>query len=594
MRSRDLRIVTLVALAFTWFPARARAADFTFGGKIQTDVRFRAQEKTVGSYVQRLDLPAGVSLNQNLINVKVGASVGAITGVAEIDFVWLGYSRGIDSVADLSANEKQNPYFLRPQALFLEGKDLLLEGLDLRIGQQLVQWGVGDQFNPTNTLNPNDIYDPLLFGQQVANLMARVDYTFKGRFTLSAVLVPIFKPAVLPSWAPIATAFTDRVPLTDDALRQRIQTEQALTGRLLGEAGVPGVHFPTVVSQAIPVLPETSFGNMQVAFRVAGVLAEQDVALSYYSGRTDLPQPFLNYTRMKRGQICNPVDPGQCVDGVLETETYLGYPRVQVVGLNAAGQMNPLGWISKKVKPLGYRLEAGLFFPQESSIALQNDRLDFGMFVQPAGEYDYSGKPYRPGDPRPMVVRSTPFAKWTAGLDYTFSEHIYANVQWVHGFADEFGAGDFISEGWSVREGGVTTTAAETLVRCYNPLAGVRSGEKCAREVLRPRLGDYLVLGVDLKFREERILVRLFTIWDLSGVTEDLWDPSQNRRVRIHHSLFTADGFSAVIFPELNYNFKNGLELGAGALLLLGKPDTKFGDPSTGGSLLWTRARYSY
>ena len=35
------------------------------------------------------------------------------------------------------------------------------------------------------------------------------------------------------------------------------------------------------------MVPDVSFENMQVAFRIAGALAEQDIALSYYNGRAD-------------------------------------------------------------------------------------------------------------------------------------------------------------------------------------------------------------------------------------------------------------------------------------------------------------------
>jgi hypothetical protein len=48
-----------------------------------------------------------------------------------------------------------------------------------------------------------------------------------------------------------------------------------------------------------------------------------------------------------------------------------------------------------------------------------------------------------------------------------------------------------------------------------------------------------------------------------------------------------------VLFPEFNYNFGNGLELGAGALVNIGKPYTKFGDPAAGGSVGFMRARYT-
>jgi len=75
---------------------------------------------------------------------------------------------------------------------------------------------------------------------------------------------------------------------------------------------------------------------------------------------------------------------------------------------------------------------------------------------------------------------------------------------------------------------------------------------------------------------------------------EDTWDDEQGKRVQRKISPLSAEGFSMVIFPELDYNFGNGLELAAGALLQLGKPYTKFGSPETGGSTVFTRAKYSF
>ncbi|MBI5480155.1 MAG: hypothetical protein HY906_14915 [Deltaproteobacteria bacterium] len=596
--SRTLPLaLSLSALVGLWLPGRAAAVELDFSGKIQTDLRLRPASIDVGPYYHQLGIGSGVALNQNLLRAKVVAKEGPFTGVADLEFVWLGYSREIESVTDLSRADKVNPYFLRVKGLFVEAKDLAVKGLDLKIGQQVVAWGAGDQFNPTNNLNSNDLYDPLLFGELVPNLMARVDYAFKGKWTLAGVLVPIFRPAILPGWGSIAMAFPDRVPLVDDGLRRRLQVEQAaIAGPLadaLAQIGGTAPRYGTVVAGATPVLPDTSFKNLQGSVRLAGVIKEQDIALSYYAGRTDMPHPYLNVSRQVPGRICDPLDASRCVDGTMQTSTYLGYPRMQVVGLNMSGQMNPFKWISKKIESLGYRLEVGLFLPQAASLTLLQDAIDMGSFYQqPAGEYAYGGKYVDASGNvirHPNVVDSTPFLKWTLGLDYTFNEHLYANVQWVHGFVDEFGAGDFIHQGWYAARGGITSQPADTLV-CLM----AQSGNNCAREILRPRLGDYLVLGVDVKLREERVLLRLFTIWALNGVVDDHYDEGKGRRVQTKRSMFTAEGFAAVIYPEFNYNFRNGLELGFGALVMPGREHTKFGDPATGGHLVFGRARYSF
>jgi hypothetical protein len=147
-----------------------------------------------------------------------------------------------------------------------------------------------------------------------------------------------------------------------------------------------------------------------------------------------------------------------------------------------------------------------------------------------------------------------------------------------------------------VRQSSVTTNEADTRSRCVlSPqLTLIGDGTKCAREVLAPKLGDYAVIGVDLKFLDDAMLLRLFTLWSMSGVTIDEWSEADKKRVTKHFGLFTKEGFSAVLFPELEYNFGNGLELGAGALIELGKDYTKFGDPAAGGSTVFTRAKFSF
>jgi hypothetical protein len=182
------------------------------------------------------------------------------------------------------------------------------------------------------------------------------------------------------------------------------------------------------------------------------------------------------------------------------------------------------------------------------------------------------------------VVDSIPFFKWVLGLDYSFGRHVYANLMWIHGLVDEFGIG------FAVRQGESLNDQAD-LLTCQT------SGDyrTCSsREILRQRLGDYVVFGLDFKFLDDRLLLRLFTIWDLTGIEEAEWDRRANRMVKKHSAFYSEKGFSAVIYPELGYNFKNGLEVGLGVLLQLGEEYTKFGDPAAGGSLLWTRARFSF
>jgi hypothetical protein len=579
--SRSFLFASLLLLGAS-HEARADELKYELSGKIQTDLRFRLQNESVGNYWDQASLPAGIERNQNLLTVKFKASYGKFAGVASADLYLNAVGTKLKAFDDLQKYNAVQPFSLEPQQMYVEGKGLFVKGLDLRIGNQIVAWGVADQFNPTNNLNPDDLRDPLLFGKQQPNFMVKLDYWVTKSFSISGVLVPVFKPALLPASAALGAADIGRMPFTDNTFRHRIESE-------FGYAASSTIGYPTVVSKLTPVLPDTTADNMQFAYRIAGTIGEQDLALSYYLGRTDFPQPFSNHTSQSDGQKCDPQKPTSCINGRLKTDVLLGYPRMHVFGLNAAGEFNPFKKISESIHGIGYRVEAALVVPAKSTLRLTQDALP--ALLQFAGEYDYAGTNKPGSGSPPTVVENTPFLKWTVGLDYSFGEHVYTNVMWVHGLADEYGAGDFMHEGWQVRQSGVVNPAGPVIQsRCVV----VKNGDKCAKETLLPKLGDYLVLGADFKFLEDAALLRVFTVWALSGVTFDTWDEMQQKRVRTHYSLFSKEGFSASIYPELDYNFGNGLELGAGALVLLGKSYTKFGDPAAGGSLFFTRARYSF
>lgn len=542
---------------------------------IQPDLRFRLEDKSIGQgFYDQMKLPAGIERNQNLIRGKLKLSYGKFGAVGQMDFVVNGFNPQIKDLSDLSRVEAQQPYRFDLQNLYVEAKDLL-KGLDVRIGQMVVQWGEGDQFNPTNNLNADDLRDPLLFGRQAGNFMVAADYWVKETLQITGVLVPLFRPALLPFTAPLGLAAVDRLPMTDEKLRHRYVGEMA--------TAVQG-GFPTVVGKVTTQLPEMTADNMQVGYRMALSVGEQDLSLSYYNGRSDFPQPITNHVSQVKQLKCDPNDASKCIQGMLLNDVTLAYPRMHVYGFNMAGEI-PLKFLSKNAKGLGYRIEAALVVPQRTEIQITTDQLDL-VVPQDAGEYDYDGDGKPGARLRPTVVEGTPFMKWTVGLDSFFGKHVYVNVQWVHGLPDEFGAGDWITPGVVVRES--SNLSPNPLSDCVLP----KDGTKCAREVTRNRIGDYLVLGTDFKFLDDALLFRLFTILDLTGYTITEFDVKSQQRTKKDYTLFSEEGFSGVIYPELNYKFENALDVSVGALIMLGKNYTKFGDPAAGGSTLWLRARY--
>ncbi|MBW2453619.1 MAG: hypothetical protein JRI68_03875 [Deltaproteobacteria bacterium] len=554
--------------------------EIEWSGRIQSDLRFRVDKQSVGGWYATQELPVGIDRNENIAGLRFQARYGDVSGVADLDFVLYGFAQDIEGIDDLSRREKTDPYRFEAHRLYVKVEDLFAPGFELRVGQQLILWGVGDQFNPTNNLNADDVEDVLLFGEQQGNFMVRADYWVDEDWSITGVLVPIFKPALLPRSGALALAMPDRIPIEDEYVRHRLHTE-------LGAARVLANH-PTVVREIGIELPEANLENMQASYRIGGTIAEQDVAFSYYRGRTDFPVPKRNHNTQDSTAACNPDDPTDCIDGTIDTAVTLHYPEMHVYGFNMAGEL-PTDKIADFLSAIGYRLEAALIVPTRAEMEIQMGDLDIAGFQIPAGEYDYNGRDDGIG-PRPVVVNDTPFAKWAVGLDYTFFENLYANLQWVHGLPDEYGAGDWITEGYAVRAGGVVEDDA-AIINCA--IVDV-DGTQCAVETLRPRIADYLVTGIDIRLLKQKLLVRLFTILDLSGVWTVQYDAVAGQRVKDFHGPFSDEGFGAIVYPEVNYNFGNGLDLGAGALFQIGKEHGKFGDPATGGSVAWARTRFNF
>src|SRR3954469_24093644 len=224
---RWLLAVAAVVVSIALGPSPARAdIDIKFGGQIASDIRFRIgganipAPDVVAPYPsqQRL-LKNGFSRNENLIKAQLSLGIAdKVKAVADVDFYWYGYSDLNDLNSD-TYHERVDPYRLQAPRAHVDIYRVLPH-LDLRIGRQVVVWGSGDKFNPTNNLNTLDLSDPLLFGKALGNNMIRADWNPWGDVVLTAVWVPIFRPAQIPRTAPVAITEPFRpAPVQETAFR---------------------------------------------------------------------------------------------------------------------------------------------------------------------------------------------------------------------------------------------------------------------------------------------------------------------------------------------------------------------------------------
>ncbi len=447
----------MVALLLGAWPLVARAdVDFKFGGMISSDLRYRLGGEEIPPQGTQVPYPSqerllkyGFSRNENRIKAQLSLTISdRVKAVADVDFVWYGYSDVKDIQAD-TLHDRVDPYYLEAAAAYIDVYRIVPH-VDLRIGRQVVNWGTADKFNPTNNLNTLDLSDPLLFGKALANNMVRIDYNPIADLVLTAVWVPIFRPAQLPRTAPLAVTEPQRpAPVQEADIRDA-----------LGQLAV--ANPPTQVN-VYTLQPETSLSNSQVGVRLGGRLWGQDLSLSYYHGRWGIPTPAW---------VTN--GPGGVVNvGVI-------WPKMDVLGFDWAGSL-------EKLRGLGYWFEGAVIFPQEVTYGVYNDTQSGAhqaVTFQPLPGGGHQVSIGTEAWSRGTVIPSTPFVKLTAGLDFTFNKYLYSNIQYVYGFIDEFGAG--------------TTSYAKP---------GAHIGDEPRTEA---RIGHYIVAGSDIKLFSDQLLIRLF------------------------------------------------------------------------------------
>ncbi len=389
-------------------------------GYIESDFRF-TPEKDV-------DFLRTESTASSRLSALFGRHVAA---VADARFVYTERSEAVD-FAGLTNRSLLDPWRLESDELFVEFRDVGVDGLDIRLGRQVVIWGSADRFHPTSNLNPLDVEDPLQFGAAVGNQMLLVRWRpdamageaenpWFDEFNLELVCVPVFKPAQLPESA--GFAFTDQDELerraTSPVLKELIDEQ-----KLKMQQGWTFAYEPTVQ------LPESNLQNAMAGARMSFRLMGVDLGFSYFRGFDDFP---------RAEKVTN-----ETLGLDVTSRVQLTYPRVQVIGADMATSLGFLGG-------MGLWAEVGMTFHDDLYRLIDTFPLDSGVV---------SEKEHSAGH----------FIKAVVGMDYSITPWWYVNVQYMHGFLDEFGA---------------------------------------------DQLKHYIVAGSDIKMARDKVLLRFFGIVSL-------------------------------------------------------------------------------
>ncbi len=517
-----------LAIALIAWPSTVVAqSDFEYSLRVQNDIRFEVdriwevvpdESDGVGSVVREGDTPR-YSRNEASLRVKMQARpVRRLRFVGDVELIWLNWSEESLSLAELTERSHLDPWRLEAHAAYVDLQDVF-PGFDIRIGRQKVLWGAADLFNPTDNINPDDLEDQLLFGDNIANEMLRLDYTllpdrldWLEEMSFTFIWVPVFRPAQIPPTTALSPYLSDPLDIIEDEEREASQRSRNVIQDWM--------YDPVVALD----LPEFSLANSQVGFRMMARMLGTDFSLSYYRGFDDIPV-------MTRVDIVLAED-----DEHWNTSVTMIYPRMHVFGFDINGQISWLG-------DMGYWFEGAIIYPERVPLEVSTfgpplfaqERLTVGTAVEPR-----------------------PFFKWTLGFDHSLGEHVWIDVQWVHGFMDDFGA---------------------------------------------THLNDFLVAGLEVKLWSDRLLLRFFGLLQLD------WIDDAFRGDPYSHEL------SASLRPSIRLNPWGSVELEVGAMIPMGGYETEwetgsedsalhseapygggrsyFGSPTGGSTTVYLRVRAS-
>jgi hypothetical protein len=441
---------TLICLGVLVLPSTLHAdTEFDYRGYLESEIRMILPGKsTFKSY--------RFHRNENTLAFTGGVLGEKVEGIFDLSIIYTGLPQH-ERMSDLLDRTKIDPYRWESRALYISFTDFLFEGLDLRVGRQIIQWGAADRFNPTNNLNPYDFEDPILFGTQIANQMVSLSYTAPwsvyrdgltifDEFTLQAVVVPIWRPSMLPDSSLLP--FLDPELFATFVHSQTMKDLAGIQGAFVEAGGI--FNYNLLVDNPTPDLE-----NMQYGGRMSFTLLGFDLSASYYQGFEDtvapqslnaeLPALFasvdlstLDAATIQAIKDLIAVTDMSTLDPI-PTTIVLGHTRVKTVGADMATSLDALGG-------LGLWAEFAFTWHEKMTIDMST-----GADVTTVTESD-----------------AGTYWKVAAGMDYSLTSWWYMNVQYLHGFVDEVGS-------WTIK--------------------------------------DYLVAGMDFKLFQEQATLRLFGIY---------------------------------------------------------------------------------
>ena len=414
----------------------AMAQEFSYKGYVLSDLHM-----TVPGTDRPGDVdPVRFDRMDNTFKFTGNFSWETVDVTADISLTYTGKS-DVYELETLRRRTKVDPIEFESEALFIRFSDFIIDGLDVRLGRQIIDWGAADRFNPTNPINGLDLEDYQDFGRRVANEMINVtfapDWEIEGEetpvfseFQFQVVWVPRFRSGLIPESSEYVFGGPNQF--------RRFAKSKVLNNLVdLQELFVD--YGGSILYDVKVHEPGDSIENSQVGLRLGFSLYSVDIDFYGYYGFDHNMQPrYVNANAVSTDDaVSNAIeaniykvfgtdDDRNALSTLLKsfgvpgistvtayTDVTIEYPRIGMFGMDFATSLDFLGGV-------GFWGELAFFFHDDVNLDL-----------------DING-----ATKRDAQVEDGMFLKAVVGLDNSFNKWLYLNTQYIYGFVDEFGDKD--------------------------------------------------------------------------------------------------------------------------------------------------------
>ena len=421
----------------------AAAQEFSYKGYVMSDVRLT---------IPSVDMPSEVNgkkyeevrfwRTDNTVKFTGGFSWDKVDVVADLSIVFSGRS-DVYELETLRTRNTVDPYYFESDALYIRLSDFIFDGLDIKVGRQVIDWGSADRFNPTSVINGLDLEDYQDFGHRIPNEMINIvfapdwevesedgDTPVFSEFQFQVVWVPTFRSNMVPESSEYVFGGPDQF--------RRFAKSQFLNN-LVDLQEKFQEYNGTILYHVVVDEPSDSIENSQVGVRLGFSLLGVDLDFYAYRGYDHNMQPSTVKVEAVSTDpnVSNAIDQHihkvggskgdrQALLDLMEsfgtngistltanTDVSVAYPRVWVAGFDFATSLDFAGGI-------GLWGELAFTFHDDVVIDLDINGHDFHDVQNEKGF----------------------FVKAVVGIDNSFTKWFYMNMQYIYGFVDEFGSND--------------------------------------------------------------------------------------------------------------------------------------------------------